>query len=67
MEKPKRNPERVIAALRACLARYPDLRVGQMIGNAAAGKRDPYYIEDDQLAKELESIAREGLDERPEG
>jgi hypothetical protein len=38
-----------------------------MIGNAAAGKRDPYYIEDDQLAKELESIAREGLDERPEG
>lgn len=46
-----RNPERiqeVIPLLQALWAKYPDLRLGQLICGLAGGK-DPYFMEEDEL------------------
>jgi hypothetical protein len=57
----KRDPEAVIAALRAVLLRYPDYRVGQAIVNALdpRANSDAFYVEDEALAKGLRQIAFE--------
>jgi hypothetical protein len=52
MSEPKRNPERVLAAIKAKLEQYPDLRVGQLLVNVAG--IDPFYTEDDRLADLIE-------------
>lgn len=47
-----RNAERidiVLSALRAYWLANPDLRLGQMVVNAA-GTADPFYVEDDQMS-----------------
>lgn len=56
LEHYRRNPkriDRVLVSLEHYWRRYPDLRLGQILGNIAQG--DPYYIEDDALATELEA------------
>lgn len=58
----ERDPDRVIEALRTVLLADPDLRVGQAIALAtsrALGHFDPFSIEDRDLARSLERIARE--------
>lgn len=55
-----RDPARidsVLTALRVYWNRYPDLRLGQIVGNMADG--DPYYIEDDVLVGKLLEAIRE--------
>jgi hypothetical protein len=37
--------------------RNPDLRLGQIIGNAA-GDRDPYYVEDDELMYSIQELEK---------
>lgn len=47
--------DEVIAALKAVHARFPQLRVGQMICNSVppALNNDPYYLADSELANNL--------------
>lgn len=55
MRDPKRI-DKVLELLRAYWYTYPDLRLGQIIGNFIppnSTTRDPYYMEDDELAKYL--------------
>lgn len=56
MSDPKRNPERVLRALAAYLAAFPEMRVGQAVANnlPVALGNDPFYVEDDDLATLLE-------------
>lgn len=65
MPEPIRNPQRVINALWACIARYPDERVAQIMMNAAIfyrpagthveeGNPDIFYVEDNAMAEALE-------------
>ncbi len=44
---------RMLSALEHYWRRYPDLRLGQIVGNFSTGT-DPYYIEDDDLCLQLE-------------
>lgn len=53
MRDPKRIG-RVLSALEHYWRRYPDLRLGQIVGNFS-GDIDPYYFEDDRLAEALEA------------
>jgi hypothetical protein len=43
----------MLSALEHYWRRYPDLRLGQIVGNFSRGT-DPYYIEDDDLIALLE-------------
>jgi len=57
-----RDPRRIQAVLNTLehyWRRYPDLRLGQIVGNLAQGV-DPYYIEDDELLKRLDAALTEG-------
>jgi hypothetical protein len=46
--------EKILEVVRGVWERYPDLRLGQLIGNAADIRNvDSYYIEDDDLEDEL--------------
>jgi hypothetical protein len=73
-----RNPHRipyVLAAIGDSWAESPDLRLGQVVANAADG--DPYQLEDDELVERLDTelpveyivdpdeefVAKEGVDE----
>jgi len=53
----------MLTALRAAWRRYPDMRLGQLIGNAAGvtvddpGTAEPYFVEDDLLLEGLRTIA----------
>ena len=38
--------------------RFPDMRLGQLICNAYIGKRDPFFIEDDELIEMIEKFVR---------
>jgi uncharacterized protein YihD (DUF1040 family) len=52
-----RDPKRIARTLNALehyWRRYPELRLGQIVGNFARDS-DPYYIEDDDLAAALEN------------
>lgn len=53
----------MLSALECYWRRYPDLRLGQIVGNFAAG--DPYFYEDDPLIADLEAAneTAEGSDE----
>ena len=54
--------DRVLALLRAYWKRYPDLRLGQIVVNAATGTWagiDPFYMEDDALERRLAEAQEE--------
>lgn len=53
MRDPKRI-SRVLTALAHYWNRYPDLRLGQIVGNFSPHK-DAYHFEDDDLAAALEA------------
>ena len=60
-----RDPARIARVLRVLehyWRRYPDMRLGQIIGNFAPG--DPYHFEDDALAEQLEAAMNDGEDEQ---
>lgn len=54
MRDPNRIPE-ILKLVQESWERSPDLRLGQFVCNLAAilGKRDPFYLEDDELLKAL--------------
>ena len=55
---PKRIP-RMLSMLRSLWGQYPDLRLGQIVCNAAiaqhqgAGNADPFNVEDDKMEEAL--------------
>lgn len=56
---PDRNPEVLLASLRAAWERHPDWRIGQIIVNALRGTPyypDPFYIENDELAERVDAL-----------
>lgn len=53
MRDPKRIRQ-VLARLEWAWERRPDLRLGQIIVNAAGLAQDPFYIEDEELIKRIE-------------
>ena len=53
-----RNPERIKVILQeidAIWHKYPDMRLGQLIGNVLEGP-SLYYVEDDSLVKALKDV-----------
>ncbi len=62
--KPARDPNRILPLLTriaAVWAANPDERLGQLVANAARvlrhGDCDPFYIEDEELVREIEQQA----------
>ena len=53
MRDPKRI-DKIINKLRDLWKTYPDLRLGQLIVNLTPNGKDPFYIEDEDLEKEIE-------------
>jgi uncharacterized protein YihD (DUF1040 family) len=53
MRDPTRIP-RILARLQAVWEKHPDMRLGQLIVNAAGV--DPFYIEDEKLAYMIEEF-----------
>lgn len=56
-----RNPDRIdviIEALRETWSRVPDWRLGQLIVNLtrSLGHQDPFFIEDEEMLKAIQSI-----------
>jgi hypothetical protein len=64
--RPRRSPESraaVYAAIEDYCRRFPDMRLGQVIGNAlghAGLNGDPYYVEDDDLGAMIEKAEKVG-------
>jgi hypothetical protein len=53
-----RSPQvraQTLATLATLIERYPNLRLGQLINDAIAG-RELYYIEDDELGRALNHL-----------
>lgn len=50
MRDPKRIPE-ILNELKSVWSSFPDLRLGQLIGNVMTDSMDFYYMEDDDLIK----------------
>ena len=53
----RRSPvriDRMLDAIRKLWYTYPDLRLGQLIGNVIPVGIDPYFIEDDKLLEAIE-------------
>ncbi len=53
-----RDPDRIrrmLDLVEDIWTRYPDMRLGQLIGNAI-GEADAYYVEDDVLEVELNRL-----------
>jgi len=48
MRDPKRIPE-ILNQLKAIWSSFPDLRLGQLIGNLWLPEEELYYIEDEKL------------------
>jgi hypothetical protein len=48
--------DRVLLAVSAAWRANPDLRLGQLVVNAA-GDSDPFYVEDEELLAGLDTIA----------
>lgn len=72
MKDPRRNPDRVLAALAEYLRLWPGQRVGQAIVNhlPARYRNDAFFIEDDDLAAAIErslSVMAGGDDASREG
>jgi len=55
MRDPDRIP-RILEKLRRYWERYPDLRLGQLVGNVNT-RYDPYHLEDDLLEEWLDAHA----------
>jgi hypothetical protein len=47
--------EQTIETLGLLVERYPNLRIGQIIGNSITGT-DPYYLSDEELARGLNQL-----------
>ncbi len=66
-----RDPERIPAVLEAIKTfwvNHPDMRLGQIIGNAsyeAMGDPDPFYVEDEDLVKALPDMECPVCRDRP--
>ena len=54
MRDPKRI-EKVLVDIKAIWEKYPDMRLGQLIGNVLEGP-SLYYVEDDSLVKALKDM-----------
>jgi len=53
----KKDPKRIDPLMKRLMAVWkqnPELRLGQLIGNALNSNVDLYYVEDDKLVNELE-------------
>jgi hypothetical protein len=51
-----RDPARIaelLSLLQAYWKRYPDLRLGQLVGSFTENDKDPYFLEDEELIKKL--------------
>ena len=55
MRDPKRI-ETVIKILTKAWKRYPDLRLGQLLGNTCAHIEELYYLEDDELIQLIQQL-----------
>lgn len=57
MRDPKRIPK-ILGRLRALWEANPDLRLGQIVGNAFhyPSGEDPYYVEDEAFIKRVEEV-----------
>ena len=55
MRDPERIPE-ILERIRKVWSQAPDLRLGQMIVNAAG--RDPFYVEDEDMAQAIERMGK---------
>jgi hypothetical protein len=72
MPRPDARIEPMLELLRLAWERFPDQRLGQLIGNAArdpalaAGDdyRDPFEVEDDQVWQGLERLACGGAGDK---
>jgi len=56
-----RNPKRIkpmLKLIKEIWEMYPDLRLTQLIMNALAMNRDPYYVEDDTLEEALKKLKK---------
>jgi hypothetical protein len=56
MSSEPRDPariDRIVARLRAVWHQAPDLRLGQLVVNCTPTGRDPYFVEDDELERQL--------------
>lgn len=60
MRDPKRI-EKILADIKTIWEKYPDMRLGQLIGNVLEGP-SLYYVEDDSLVKALKDMY-EGAEE----
>ena len=59
MRNPKRIPE-VLDEIKKTWARFPDLRLGQLIENVVGRSPQPlFYIEDEDLVKRMEKFSNE--------
>ncbi len=52
MRDPKRIPE-ILNEIKGIWSSFPDLRLGQLIGNVMTDSMDFYYMEDEELIKIL--------------
>ena len=52
MRDPKRIPK-ILNELKGIWSTYPDLRLGQLIGNVMMDSMDFYYMEDEELIEFL--------------
>ena len=46
--------DRMIEKLRTYWKQYPDLRLGQIVGNCQRAHADVYYVEDDEVERGLD-------------
>jgi hypothetical protein len=48
--------KQVVETLGVLVERYPNLRIGQIVGNALGDAHDVYYLPDEELARSLEQL-----------
>jgi hypothetical protein len=48
--------KQTVATLAALIERYPNLRIGQIVGNALGDGHDLYYMSDADLARGLNQL-----------
>jgi hypothetical protein len=65
MRDPKRIPK-IIKRLEKLWKANPELRLGQMVGNAFSypAHNDPYYVEDEEFITKIEKIHSWGIKEK---
>lgn len=70
--RPPQRIEPMLALLRKAWERYPDQRLGQLVGNAGRnpdtdGYRDPFNVEDDHMWAGLAKLVEGEYDPGPFG